>query len=82
MAGLTARLAGPARGGAGQRVGEYRVHHVVEGLRGVDGDRAECAQAGLISGPEAAQVLAGVPDMAPVVVIPALIQPASASQPN
>ena len=27
------------------RVGEYRVHHLVEGLPGVDEDRPECAQA-------------------------------------
>ena len=35
-------------------VGEYRVYHLVKGLPGVDGDRAECAQAGLISGQKAA----------------------------
>ncbi len=53
-AGLIARLAGLARGRVSQRVGEYRVQHLVEGLPGVDGDRAGCAQAGLISGQKAA----------------------------
>ena len=44
---LITRLAGLAGGGAAQRVGEYRVHHLAEGLPGVNGDRAECARAGL-----------------------------------
>jgi hypothetical protein len=36
---------------------------VVEGLPGVDGDRAECAQAGLVSGQKAAQVLGSANDI-------------------
>jgi hypothetical protein len=61
---LGARLPGGlARGGAGQRAGEYRVHHLVEGLLPcVDGDRPECSQAVLMSRQPAAQVLASVPD--------------------
>jgi hypothetical protein len=35
--------------GAGQRTGEYRVHHLVETLPCVDGDRPECSQAFLVS---------------------------------
>jgi len=68
------RLAGLARRGASQRAGEYRVRHLAGGLPGVDGDRPGCAQAVLQFRQLAAQVLAGVPDTAPVVVVPARIQ--------
>ena len=59
---------------ASQRAGEYRVHHLVEGLSGVDGNRPECAQAVLQFRQLAAQLLASVPDTAPVVVVPACVQ--------
>src|SRR5579875_1206130 len=70
-----AAASGAKRRLAGQRAGEYRVGHPAEGLPGVNGDGAGCAQAVLVSRQEAAQVLASVPDMAPVVVVPALVQP-------
>jgi hypothetical protein len=57
-----------ARGGVSQRAGEYRVRHLVERLPGVDRDHPECAQAGLISRQEPAQLLASIPDAAPVIV--------------
>ena len=49
-------------------MGQYRVHHLVEGLPCVDGDRPGCSQAVLVSRQPAAQVLASVPDAAPFVV--------------
>ena len=49
-------------------VAEYRIHHLIEGLPGVNGNRPECAQAILISRQEAAYVLARVPGPAPLVV--------------
>ena len=72
---LSARLAGLARDRAGQRAGQYRGSHLAEGQPGVDADRAGCAQPVLVSGQKAAQVLASVPDPAPVVVVAARIQP-------
>ena len=50
-------------------VAEYRIHHLIEGLPGVYGNRPECAQAILISRQEAAYVLARVPGTAPLVVL-------------
>jgi len=50
-------------------VGEYRVYHLVEGLPGVDGNRAGCAQAVLQFRQFAAQVLPSVADTAPVVIL-------------
>ena len=65
MAGLPDSLPGLMAG----LVAEYRVHHLVEGLPGVNGNRPECAQAVLISRQEAAYVLARVPGTAPLVVL-------------
>ena len=56
-------------------MGQYRVHHLVEGLPGVDGNRPGFAQAILQFRQLAAKVLASVADAAPVVVVPARVQP-------
>ena len=55
--------------------GEDRVHYLDEGLPGVDRDRTRRAQAVLQYRQLAAQVLAGVPDAAPVVFPARRIQP-------
>ena len=67
-------MPGSAGGRAGRRAGEYRGCHLVERLGGVDGRRPGCAQPVLVSGQEAAYVLARVPGTAPLVVL-ARIQP-------
>src|SRR5580700_11736041 len=56
------------------RAGEYRVDYLVGGLPGIDGDRAGRAQAVLQYRQLATQVLPRVPDVAPVVIVPARIQ--------
>ena len=65
-AGLPARLG--ARRSCPRGVGEYRIHHLLEGLPGVDRDGSGCAQAVLQFRQPAACVLASVSGAAPGVV--------------
>jgi len=56
-------------GWVSQDAGEDCLHHLVEGLSGIDDNRPERAKAILVSPQEAAYVLTRVPSSAPLIVL-------------